>query len=226
MAPKSVSQPTPPAWLGAGASFLDQLDAADRSALMALGAPLRFRRGAFIFKSGREGDMVYVVESGRVKVAQHSVGGREMILWFCLPGEVFGLAASPRVGPRLVDAQACTETTVRCIPSGKFHTFLRTHPRVSVELVNLLLCRLYVLCDGLLNLTSESAEGRLASLLIHLRYRYGRPVGDEVCIELALTQQEIADMIGASRQTVSGLLNQMKQKGEIRVAGRRLFLPL
>lgn len=225
MPPKSVSQPTSP-WMGAGGAFLDQLEAADRKALLALGTTRRFRKGAFVFQAGRLGDTVYIVESGRVKVAQHSEAGREMILWFCLPGEAFGLAASPRIGPRLVDAQACIDSTIRCIPSAQFHRYLRSHPRASLELVNLLLCRVYVLCDGILNLSAESADRRLARLLLQLRHRYGRLEGHEICLDIALTQQEIADMIGTSRQTVSALLNQMKARGEVRAGGRRLYLPV
>jgi CRP/FNR family transcriptional regulator len=220
----SVSQPTS-AWVGAGASFVGQLEPGDREALVALGIVRRFRKGSRVFKAGRQGDTVYIVESGRVKVAQHSAGGRDLILWFCLPGEAFGLAATPRIGPRLVDATACADSSIRCIPSDEFQAFLRYHPRASLELVNLLLCRVYVLCDALLNLTAESAQTRLARLLLQLRYRYGRPAGGEVLLDIALTQQEIADMIGTSRQTVSGLLNEMKSAGALRISGRRIYVP-
>jgi CRP-like cAMP-binding protein len=225
MPPKSVSQPTSP-WMGAGGAFLDQLDPADRKALLAIGVTRRYRKGAFIFQAGRQGDSVYIVETGRVKVAQHAENGRELILWFCLPGEAFGLAASPRIGPRLVDAEACTDSSIRCIPSEHFQAFLRSHPRASLELVNLLLCRVYVLCDGILNLSAENADRRLSRLLLQLRHRYGRIEGDEICLDIALTQQEMADMIGTSRQTVSELLNEMKARGEIRTGGRRMYLPL
>ncbi len=225
MASNAVSQPTSP-WMGAGGTFVKQLDPADRNALLALGTTRRLRKGAFVFEAGRLGEMIYIVESGRVKVAQHSESGRELILWFCLPGEVFGLAASPRIGPRLVDAQACADTLIRCIPTAQFQEFLQLHSRASLELINLLLCRLYVLCDGILNLSAETAEKRLARLLLQLRHRYGCVIGEEVCLDIMLTQQEIADMIGASRQTVSALLNQMKKTGELRIVGRRLHLPL
>ena len=222
---KSVSQPTSP-WMGAGGAFLHQLDSRDRKALLAIGTSRRFRKAAFVFQAGRLGDTVYIVELGRVKVAQHAESGREMILWFCLPGEAFGLAASPRIGPRLVEAQACTDSTILCIPSARFQEYLRAHPRASLELVNLLLCRVYVLCDGILNLSAEHAERRLSRLLLQLRHRYGRVQGDEICLDIALTQQEIADMIGTSRQTVSELLSQMKARGEVRARGRRLYVPV
>lgn len=213
-----------PAWLTASSGFLEHLDQEDRERLTRLAVTTRFAKGDVIFNAGVPGDKVYFVEAGRVKIAQLSKVGREMILWFCLPGDVFGLAAMPGLGPRLVYAQACAETSVRYLTGEAFHSFLLGNPRVSIELVNLLLGRLYSVCDGLLNVAEDSAESRLRRLLSRLGHRYGRQIGDELSLELPLTQQEIADMIGASRQTTSSLLNQLKQSGEIRVESRKIFL--
>ena len=159
-----------------------------------------------------------------MKIAQLSKIGREMILWFCLPGDVFGLAAMPGLGPRLVYAQACTQTAARCMNRDAFLSFLLGNPRVSIELVNLLLGRLYSVCDGLLNVSEDTAENRLRRLLARLGHRYGRRIGEELSLDFPITQQEIADMIGASRQTTSSLLNRLKHAGEIRVERRKIFL--
>ncbi len=121
-------------------------------------------------------------------------------------------------------ADACSDTTVRRITSTDFRAFLSTRPLVALELVDLLLCRIYLICDRSLNLTAEEAQTRLSRLLLQLRYRHGRVVGDEICLDIALTQQEVADMIGTSRQTVSELINKMKAAGEIRVAHHRLYM--
>lgn len=213
-----------PEWVSASGCFLDQLERREREELLGLAKVRNYRKGAILFRAGIKGNMVYILESGRVKISQLSTTGREMILWFCLPGELFGLASVPSVGPRLVYAQACTEARVHCIARADFLNFIRGNANVSGELINLLLGRLYVLCDALLNASSECTEDRLLRLLSRLRHQYGRPVGDELCLDIPLTQQEIADMIGSSRQTVSVLLNRMKQRGSIRVAQRRLFL--
>jgi len=209
----------------ASGGFMQHLEPDDRASLLAIASVRMFRKGELIFSAGVRGDDVYILEAGRVKLAQTAPGGREIILWFCFPGELFGLSAVPGTGPRMVYARACTEVRLRCIERTKFLSILMMNPRVSLELLNLILGRLYLLSDALLNATTESAEFRLQNLLRRLGHQYGRLAGDEICVDVSLTQQDLADMIGASRQTVSGLLNRMKDAGQLRVVGRRLYLP-
>jgi CRP/FNR family transcriptional regulator, cyclic AMP receptor protein len=211
-------------WLTASGGFMQHLEPIDRDHLLALATIRSVQKGDFIFRAGSYGENVYILEAGRIKVAQVAPAGREIILWFCFPGEVFGLTAVPGTGPRMVFARACTDVRLHCIARTKFLSFLLSNPRVSIELVNLVLGRLYLLCDALLNITTESAEIRLRNMLRRLSNQYGRTVGGEVCLDIPLTQQDLADMIGASRQTVSGLLNRMKDKGLVRARGRRIYV--
>lgn len=203
---------------------MQHLEQTDRDDLLALATVRSVQKGQLIFRAGVYGENVYILESGRIKVAQIAPAGREIILWFCFPGELFGLTAVPGTGPRMVFARACTDVRLHCIARAKFLSFLLSNPRVSIELINLVLGRLYLLCDALLNATTESADIRLQNMLRRLSNQYGRAVGGEVCLDIPLTQQDLADMIGASRQTVSGLLNRMKDKGLLRARGRRIYV--
>jgi CRP/FNR family transcriptional regulator, cyclic AMP receptor protein len=211
-------------WLSASGGFTRHLVQKDREVLLTLGTLHRYRKGEMLFRAGARGKDVYLVESGRVKVSQIAPAGREIILWFCFPGELFGLAAVPGTGPRMVFAQAVSDVRVRQIPREEFLGLLLGNPRVSLELINLVLARLYLLCDALLNVTAESAEFRIRNLLRRLCLQYGQAAGKEVFLDVPLTQQDIADMIGASRQTVSGLLARMKERGVIRMEGRRMYV--
>ena len=219
---KAVGLPLP--WLSASGGFTRHLAQEDRDRLLALGTVRSVRKGEMLFRAGAPGKDVYLLESGRVKLSQIAPAGREMILWFCFPGELFGLAAVPGTGPRMVFAQAVTEVRVRRIARAQFLSFLLGNPRVSLELINLVLARLYLLCDSLLNVTTESAEFRIRSLLRRLCLQYGKVVGNEVFLDVPLTQQDLADMIGASRQTVSSLLARMKERGAIRMTGRKMYV--
>jgi CRP-like cAMP-binding protein len=220
----SGSRGVPLPWLSASGGFTRHLAPEDRELLLALGTVHRYRKSEILFRAGAPGKDVYLVESGRVKLSQIAPAGREIILWFCFPGELFGLAAVPGTGPRMVFAQAVTEVRVRRIARGQFLSFLLDNPRVSLELINLVLARLYLLCDALLNVTTESAEFRIRNLLRRLCLQYGKRTGKEVFLDVPLTQQDLADMIGTSRQTVSGLLARMKERGAIRMAGRRMHV--
>jgi CRP-like cAMP-binding protein len=211
-------------WLSASGGFTRHLIPEDRELLLSLGTVSRYRKNETVFRAGAPGKDVYLVESGRVKVSQIAPAGQEIILWFCFPGELFGLAAVPGTGPRMVFAQAVTEVRVRRIAREEFWSFLLGNPRVSLELINLVLARLYLLCDALLNVTTESAEFRIRNLLRRLCLQYGKRIAKEVLLDVPLTQQNLADMIGTSRQTVSGLLARMKERGAIRTAGRRIYV--
>jgi CRP/FNR family transcriptional regulator len=220
-----VQSPLPLPWLTATGGFMQHLEPEDRERLQALSTTRSFRKGELIFQAGSHGEDVYILETGRVKLAQTAPTGRELILWFCFPGELFGLSAVPGTGPRMVFARACTDVRLRCLPRAKFLSMLMVNPRLSLQLMNLILGRLYLLSDALLNATTESAETRLFNLLRRLGHQYGQPAGSELCLDIPLTQQDFADMIGASRQTVSGVLNRMKEQGLLRVEGRRIYLP-
>ncbi|NYT38733.1 Crp/Fnr family transcriptional regulator [Pusillimonas soli] len=214
----------PAEWVAASSCFLDRLKPMEREQLLERADIQSFKRNTILFRAGISGDKLYILKSGCVKVFQLAATGREMILWFCMPGDPFGLASVPQMGPRLVFAQVRSDASVYCISRANFLDFLANHPRVSGELIGLLLGRLYLLSDTLLNSSSESTEEQLLRLLVRLQHQCGRHIGKEICIDIDLTQQEIADMIGASRQTVSSLLNQMQERGILRIHRRRIYL--
>lgn len=212
-------------WLKASDRFMQHLEQDDRERLLAAATIRSVQKGEMIFHAGVHGEDVYVLEHGRVKLAQIAPAGREIILWYCFPGDLFGLSAMPATGSRMVFARACTDVRLRCIARTKFLSIFLSNPRVSLELMNLILGRLYLLSDALTYATTESAEFRFNNLLRRLGHQYGRPAGNEVCLDIPLTQQDLADMIGARRQTVSGLLNRMRDRGLLRREGRRMYMP-
>jgi len=209
-----------PAWKAAGNRFLDQLQSNVREAFLSLGKLRLYKRKSQVFRAGVRGKFVYLVETGWVKIHQVSPKGKDVILWFCGPGEIFGLAGLPRE----VFAEACTETKLRCIARDDFLLFLKEHPEAALNIVELLLGRLYVLSNAFLQATTESKKVRLIHLLLHLAYQHGRQIGLETCIDIPLTEQDFASMVGTSRQTISKQFSSMKKEGILRVSNRRIHL--
>jgi len=205
-------------WFVPPSDFLGRLPAATREALSALGHQVTYRKGDAVFQPGSPGDNVYILIRGRIKIFALSPAGRAVILWFCFPGEIFGLAEMARAGRREVASEACAESEALVIPQQKFKDFLQRDGAAAMLVVDLLSCRLRGLADMLLNLTSDDVTTRLVKLLIRLNARYGKPVSDvETLLDIALTHQEIADMIGTSRQSVSTALNVLKRQGLLSV---------
>jgi CRP/FNR family transcriptional regulator len=204
-------------WFIPPSDFLNNMDNRERESLMSLSASHVYKKGEYIFQTGDPGRNVYILEDGRAKICQLSASGKEMILWFCLPGEIFGLAELPRGGIREVFAQACTEAQVHSISREDFKRFLHAHPDAAMQIIDLLSCRMRVLGHMLLNLASDDVTSRIIKLILRLSARYMRDQGSGICLDFPLTHQEIADMIGASRQTVTSALSELKKEGILSV---------
>jgi CRP/FNR family transcriptional regulator, cyclic AMP receptor protein len=201
-------------WFIPPSDFLAHLDAQDRESLMARAQSRAFQRNDAIFCAGSPGENVYILVEGRVKIFALSPIGKSVILWFCFPGEIFGLAEIARGGRREVDAEACTDSEVLIIPRAEFHEFLLQRPSAAMRVVDLLSCRLRAIGDMLLNLTTDDVLTRVIKLLVRLSARYGKPLRPHgMRLDINLTHQEIADMIGTSRQSVSTILSQLRRQG-------------
>ena len=205
------------AWFLSLSDFLGRMPAAERTALLGLAELRSYRQRERIFHAGSPGEKVYLLADGRVKIFGLSSLGKEVILWFCFPGEVFGLAEMARGGPREVYAEACSNCRVHVIAQRDFKKFLATHPATAMLVIDLLSCRLRVLGDVVQNLTADDVATRVVKLLLRLCARYGRPVAQDIRLDIKLTHQEMADMIGATRQTVTAVMGELRRKGVLGV---------
>lgn len=210
-------------WL-APSDFLGTIPPQDRAELLALAQRRAYRRQEFIFQLGAPCEYVYLLSQGRVKIFGLSALGKEVIHWFCLPGELFGLAEMARGGPRRVYAQACVDCEVFAVPPDQFKAFLGRRPATSMAVIDLLSSRLRVLGDMLQNLTSDDVTTRVVKLLLRLCGRYGKRVEHQICLDLPLTHQEMADMIGATRQTVTTVLGDLKRMAAVRIENHQIWI--
>lgn len=206
------------------ADILSSVPAEDRVALMELGKMQRFMRGDFVFRAGESSQQVFLLLSGRIKIYQSSSVGKEAILWFCFAGELFGLAEAARHGERMVSARACDVSEVLGIRQEQFAAFLETHPRTSLIVVQVLACRLRMLSDVVINLISDDVRTRILKMALQLGSRCGLPSPLGLCLDIALTHQEIADMIGTTRQTVTVTLNQLEREGLLKTDHHKIHI--
>lgn len=219
-----VAEPAAPSMLVAPSNFLAQLDTQAAAGLLAIATVQHFGKNDFVFRSGAPGNNVYFLRHGKVKIHQLSPLGREVILWFCFPGEIFGLAEVSAGGGRVVNAQACEASEVLAVSQEKFRDYLDRYPRLALLSMQVLSSRLRVLGDMFVNLVSDDVSTRVAKLILRLSARYGTRVGKEVFLNIPLTHQEIADMVGTSRQTVTSVLSSLKRQGILSIDNRRIHI--
>jgi len=211
-------------WFVPPSDFLSKLTEGDRAALMAIARPSSFGKNEFIFQAESPGTNVYILTGGRVKIYQLSPLGKKSILWFCFPGEMFGLAEMARNQPREVFAQACAKSEVLSIDQKEFKAFLASHPDSAMLMVDLMAYRLRVLGEMLLNVSAEDVSTRVVKLITRLNALYGKKMDKECYLDIHLTHEEMADMIGTSRQTVTTILGRLQRQGVLRIQDHTIHI--
>lgn len=204
--------------------FFSRLPEADRADLLSCATRRELKKGELIFQVGDPTTHVYILESGRAKVYHPSPGGKEVLLWFCFPWELFGLAEIGHGECRQATAQVCERSTLISIPSVEFQGFVRTHPAAALLVIDLLSLRVRGLGNTLQELVASDVTARVVMLLSRLSASYGKAAEGGICLDLAVTQQELADMVGATRQTVSSTLSMLKRSGAIHFKNRRICI--
>lgn len=196
-------------------SFLSKLNKDEWQALQKIAHSNSYKKRTYVFRAEEFNDSLYILLEGRIKIMRLSQQGRELIQWFCLPGEIFGLSVESHSHQRGLYAQAITDSTILSVQKNDIEKYILEHPRVALLIVTQLASRLRTLGDMLLNITSDGAHVRFIKLLQRLSEFYGRNTNNEVYIDIYLTHQEMADMIGVCRQTVSSMIGQLKKNGVI-----------
>ena len=175
-----------------------------------------FEPGEFVFWEGDRPDYFYVVAEGRVKVAKHSSQGKQFIIAFFGPGEMFGEVAVFQGSPYPASAQATVNTRVVGINREDFLSFLSSYPQVAANIMNVLGGRLRDAQSRLNELAGERVEQRLARTLLMLSSKLGQA--------LPFTRQEIADMAGTTTETAIRVMSRMKDDGIIRSSRSRIVI--
>lgn len=218
------------AWTTAHASFLASLSADELSALMKSARELNLKKRSLVFSAGDTSRDVFIVASGCIKLYQFSPGGKEIILWFGFPGELFGVAESVRGTSREIFAEANVSSKVLVLSQVEFENFLRLHPRAAMRAIGILSARIRTLGTSLVEMAADDVETRLVRLL--LRFGAGalplpcRAVqrDSEICINIEVTHNDLANLIGATRQTVTSTLTRFRNQGFIRLLDRHIHI--
>lgn len=181
-----------------------------------------FRRSEYVFRVGDLKRGAYILLHGRLKFFRLTPAGREVILWFCFPGEIFGLTEVPGSKGRRVNVQACEESEVAIIPEAAFNRYLDAHADAARMCRRTMTARLGILANTLVNLVANSASVRVAKLILHLGLHHGTRTGSVIELGVPLSHQEIGNMAGVNRQTVTRSLGQLSRSGIVRIARRRI----
>jgi CRP/FNR family transcriptional regulator, cyclic AMP receptor protein len=181
-------------------------------------------RGEAIFHEGDPGDRLYVIVEGKIKLGRASGDGRENLLAILGPGEMFGELSLFDPGPRNAAGTAVADTVLLGVGSDDLDEWLRGRPEVARHLLRALARRLRRTNEALADLVFSDVPGRVAKALLDLSERFGRPTEDGLRVAHDLTQEELAQLVGASRETVNKALADFASRGWLRLEARAVVL--
>ena len=200
------------------------LDDEAHQALLAQMSSSRLERGDILFREGDQGDTLYVIGEGKVKLGRTSADGRENLIAILGPGEMFGELSLFDPGPRTMTATAVAETQLMGLGNDSLTMLLSGRPEVAKALLAALAARLRRTNEHLADLVFTDVPGRVAKALLDLANRFGRPVEDGIMVAHDLTQEELAQLVGASRETVNKALADFATRGWLKLEARAVLL--
>ncbi|MDJ0786659.1 MAG: Crp/Fnr family transcriptional regulator [Myxococcota bacterium] len=183
----------------------------------------RHPRGSTIVEEGLPGDSLYILRDGRVKVTKLSDDGREKILEMLGEGDFVGEMALLERAPRSASVQALTAVTVLALSRADFLGLLRKSPELSLSVIQELSRRLRSVNEQASALTFRRVKDRTRDLLIRLAKEEHENGTHR--ITAPLTHQQIADMVGTARETVTRVVKELKGEEWLRQEGKRYVLP-
>lgn len=182
-----------------------------------------FAKGMVVFHKGSPGDLMHIIESGKVRIFILSESGHEISVNVYGPGDVFGELAILDGLPRSAGAMALEKTVTLALHRDDFLRHLETHPQMAQSIIWMLSARLRYTTTYVESLAFLGVNDRVAAKLLELAERYGREK-EGIEIGLQLTQAELAGLVGATRESVNKALGDLRDQGLIRLEGQTITI--
>lgn len=177
-----------------------------------------------LFHEGDAGDELYIVSSGKLKIGRESSDGRENLLSVVGPGEIIGELSLFDPGPRSTSVTAVSQSELLSLKHDDLTTWLNERPQAAMNLLKALAQRLRRTNETVGDLVFSDVPGRVAKALLDLAARFSKPAPDGVLVAHDLTQEELAQLVGASRETVNKALADFAARGFIRLEARSVVI--
>ena len=181
-------------------------------------------RGAVLFNEGDPGESLYIVISGKVKLGRRSSDGRENLVAVMGPSDQFGELSLFDPGPRTATATVVTDAKVAKLPKEALQAWVQDRPQIAMQLLRVVARRLRRTNTMLADLIFVDVPGRVAKQLLQLAQRFGSVEGGQLRVTHDLTQEELAQLVGASRETVNKALADFASRGWLRLEGKSVVI--
>jgi CRP-like cAMP-binding protein len=205
-------------------AWFSKLSLSLRQAILSRAAVRRLSDGKALATRGSTAEEWCGVAKGAVRISSVSLSGKQVTLTYAEPGTWFGDIALFDGLPRTHDADAHGETTLLAVRKADFKELLAQHVELYDALLRLNCRRLRLMFDHFEDLNTRPLQARLAKQILLLARSYGIAQGEEIRVGLALAQEDLAQLLGASRQRVNQELKGFEREGAVRVEPTRLVV--
>jgi CRP/FNR family transcriptional regulator len=206
------------------APLFQALDDDGAAALQAGVSIVELSRGERLFEEGASGNQLYVVLDGKIKLTRAAADGRENLLSVVGPGEMFGELSLFDPRPRTASAIAVTDSRLGALAHDDLRNWLTGRPDVALHLLQALAQRLRRANDVMADLVFTDVPGRVAKALLDLADRFGAVRDAGLQVNHDLTQEELAQLVGASRETVNKALADFAARGWLQLSAKSVLL--
>lgn len=181
-----------------------------------------FKKGEYIFFEGEAGDKFFIIKDGQVKLTKMIKNGDEQILNIFSSNDIIAEIVAFDKGSYPASAVTMTETDVIIFDQSELESLILKYPMIGIKLLREMSSRLRRAQENVRDLALKDSAARVAGLLLFLSEKYGKKKKNNIILDISLTQQELASMIGSSRETVSRVLGQFENEGLIKTSRKKI----
>ena len=211
-------------WYLSRCSLFERLSPADLRRLEHHALLRRIKKGSAVFIPRDAADHVCLVVDGRIRLCTSTPDGKRAILGFIEPGEIFGELALIDPASREERAEAEKDSTIVLVSGAVVREIMNESTELALGVTKLIGFRRTRIERRLKSLLFRSNRDRLIHLLMETAERYGKKIGNEIHLEIKLSHQDIASIIGSTRESVTNTLGELQRDGLLRIARQKLVL--
>lgn len=182
------------------------------------------KKGSMVYGIGEKAETIYLLKEGSIKVSRLSEDGKELTMDILKPGDIFGEMALSEEGKREDIAEAVEDSYICDVKKNDFEDLISKNPVFSFTLVKLMGLRIRKIESRFEDIIFKDVRTRIASILRDVAGKYGTPIQNGKAIEVKLSHQDIANLVGATRETVTLELNNLKKEGFISETKRKSII--
>ena len=183
-----------------------------------------YDKGEMIFQTGDKADKLFIVCSGRMKIYNYTIDGREQILYIYSKGDFVGAFNLMKEDEYKYNAVALEQTRISTLTKSKFDEIALKNPTITLKILEKAYERIRWAEDLITRLTTSNVDGKVANLLLDLIDDFGKITDEGIVLELSINREEMGSYTGISRETMTRKLNLFKDSGLIEFQGNKVII--